>query len=98
MLLWPVTDPDFETSPSNEFSEGRFLIKSMMKWFWDNYLPGADKRKEIDASPLQAEIDELKGLPPALIQAAENDVLRDEGEAYEAGIPVTLTKICRPYP
>jgi acetyl esterase/lipase len=69
----------------------------MMIWFWDNYLPDTKRRKEIYASPLQATLNELKGLPPALIQTAENDVLRDEGEAYarkldEAGVPVTLTR------
>jgi len=69
----------------------------MMIWFWDNYLPDVKKRKEIFASPLQASLDQLEGLPPALIQTAENDVLRDEGEAYarkldEAGVPVTLAR------
>ncbi|WP_336960349.1 alpha/beta hydrolase [Chryseobacterium contaminans] len=97
VLLWPVADADFETVSYNEFSEGRFLTKNMMKWFWDNYLPDAEKRKEIYASPLQASIEQLKGLPPALVQTAENDVLRDEGEAYarklnEAGVEVTLTR------
>lgn len=97
VLLWPVTDSDFETVSYNEFSEGRFLTKNMMKWFWDNYLPDTEKRKEIYASPLQASLEQLKGLPPALVQTAENDVLRDEGEAYarklnEAGVEVTLTR------
>ena len=69
----------------------------MMIWFWDNYLPDKKRRTEIYASPLQATLEQLKGLPPALIQTAENDVLRDEGEAYarkldEAGVPVTLTR------
>lgn len=97
VLLWPVTDTNFETESYNLFANGRFLTKNMMKWFWDNYLPDTAKRKEIYASPLQADADQLKGLPPALIQTAENDVLRDEGEAYarkldEAGVPVTLTR------
>ena len=97
VLLWPVTDANFETVSYNEFAEGRFLTKNMMKWFWDNYLPDENKRKEIYASPLQASVDQLKGLPPALVQTAENDVLRDEGEAYarkldQAGVPVTLTR------
>ena len=51
------------------------------------------QRKEKYASPLQASLEELKGLPPALIQVAENDILRDEGEAYgrkleQAGVKV----------
>jgi acetyl esterase/lipase len=97
VMLWPVTDANFETGSYNEMGKGRFLTKKMMEWFWDNYLPQKKKRGEIYASPLKASIDQLKGLPPALIQTAENDVLRDEGEAYarkldEAGVPVTLTR------
>ena len=97
VLLWPVTDANFETGSYKEFSEGRFLTRNMMTWFWDNYLPDKKVREEIYASPLQAALEQLKGLPPALIQTAENDVLRDEGEAYarkldEAGVPVTLTR------
>lgn len=97
VLLWPVTDARFTTGSYEEMAEGRFLTKKMMVWFWDNYLPDRKKREEIYASPLNASVDQLKGLPPALIQTAENDVLRDEGEAYarkldEAGVPVTLTR------
>ncbi len=97
LLLWPVTDADFETESYNLFADERFLTKNMMKWFWDNYLPDREKRKESYASPLRASVEQLKGLPPALVQTAENDVLRDEGEAYarklnEAGVAVTLTR------
>ena len=97
VLLWPVTDANFETGSYKDLGEGRFLTKNMMIWFWDNYLPDAEKRKEIYASPLNATLEQLSGLPPALVQTAENDVLRDEGEAYarkleEAGVPVTLTR------
>mgnify|MGYP006166632485 FL=1 len=97
VLLWPVTDANFETESYNLYANGRFLTKNMMKWFWDNYLPEVEKRKEIYASPLQATVEQLKGLPEALVQTAENDVLRDEGEAYarklnEAGVKVTLAR------
>ncbi len=69
----------------------------MMKWFWDNYTTDAAKRKEITASPGQATVDQLRGLPPAFIQTAESDVLRDEGEAYgskldAAGVNVTSVR------
>jgi acetyl esterase/lipase len=97
VLLWPVTNADFETGSYNQFATGRFLTKNMMKWFWDNYTTSADDRKNIYASPLQATENQLKELPPAVIQTAENDVLRDEGEAYarkldNAGVAVTLTR------
>ncbi len=97
VMLWPVTDANFDTGSYTAMGEERFLTRNMMIWFWDNYLPDKDTRKEIYASPLQASLEQLKGLPPALIQTAENDVLRDEGEAYarklnEAGVKVTLTR------
>jgi len=42
-------------------------------------LPDRAQRAEITASPLQASVDQLRGLPPALIINGEHDVLRDEG-------------------
>jgi acetyl esterase/lipase len=81
-LMWPVTDASFDTSSYREFAEGRFLTRNMMKWFWDNYTTNPSDRMEIYASPLRAMTEELRGLPPALIQTAGNDVLRDEGEEY----------------
>jgi acetyl esterase/lipase len=47
-----------------------------MKWYWDNYTSNQTNRKEPIVSPLQASIEELKGLPPALIINGEFDVLR----------------------
>lgn len=95
LLLWPVTDADFSRESWTKYAEGRFLTAGMMKWMWDNYLPDVEKRKEYYASPFQASLEELKGLPPALVQLAENDILHDEGLAYarkldEAGVPTTI--------
>jgi len=97
VLLWPVTDANFETGSYQQFDHGYFLTRNMMKWFWDNYTTDAAKRAEITASPLRASTAQLKGLPPALVQTAELDVLRDEGEAYAraldaAGVEVTATR------
>jgi acetyl esterase/lipase len=69
----------------------------MMQWFWNAYAPDAAKRREIYASPLQATTDQLKGLPPALVQVAGADVLRDEGLAYarhldDAGVDTTAVR------
>ena len=68
-----------------------------MQWFWNNYTTDPKQRAEIYASPLQASVEQLKGLPPALVQTAEFDVLRDEGEAYArkldaAGVTVTAVR------
>jgi acetyl esterase len=98
LLFWPVANDDFETKTYHKFSKDRFLTRNMMKWFWDNYTAKTEHRNEIYASPLKAPLSKLKGLPPALVQVAENDVLRDEGEAYarkmdEAGVPVTLVRV-----
>jgi len=97
VLMWPVTDAGFDTASYKQYANGYFLTKNMMTWFWDSYTRDAAKRKEVYASPLQASLQQLKGLPPALIQTAEFDVLRDEGEAYgrkldQAGVDVTVTR------
>ncbi len=98
LLFWPVTNANFETESYDKFATLGFLTKNMMKWFWDNYAAKKEHRNEIYASPLKAPLSKLKGLPPTLVQIAENDVLRDEGEAYarnmdEAGVPVTLVRV-----
>lgn len=97
VMLWPVTDARFDTASYDQFADGHFLTKNMMKWFWDNYAVSEKDRNNILASPLRATTEQLKGLPPTLIQTAELDVLRDEGEAFgrkldAAGVPVTVTR------
>ncbi|MGB9090061.1 MAG: alpha/beta hydrolase [Pseudomonas farsensis] len=96
-LLWPVTDANFNNGSYNQFAEGHFLTRNMMQWFWDSYTTDPKQRNDIHASPLRASLDQLKGLPPALVQTAEMDVLRDEGEAYArklnaAGVRVTAVR------
>lgn len=93
ILFYPVTDANFETASYKEFADGPWLTKAAMKWFWKNYLPDEGKRMHYTASPLQASIKQLHGLPPTLIMTNEFDVLRDEGEALahkliEAGVKV----------
>lgn len=97
VLFWPVTNASFEDASYDEFEQGHFLTRPMMKWFWDAYTTDANQRREIYVSPLQATTAQMKGLPPTLIITAEKDVLRDEGEAYgrkldAAGVPVVTTR------
>lgn len=96
-LMWPVTDHDFNTGSYQTYRQGHFLTRPMMQWFWNAYTTDPAQRAQKYASPLRASIDELKGLPPALVATAELDVLRDEGEAYgrkldAAGVEATVTR------
>ncbi|MDX2389412.1 MULTISPECIES: alpha/beta hydrolase [unclassified Streptomyces] len=97
VLFYPVTDAAFDTGSYHQFSEGYFLRRDGMRWFWDQYTTDEAQRAEITASPLRATTEQLTGLPPALVITAEADVLRDEGEAYAsklraAGVPVTAVR------
>lgn len=97
VLLWPVTAARFDTASYLHYAEGRFLTRNMMMWFWDHYTTNPEERASIYASPLRAETEQLRGLPPAWVTVAENDVLRDEGEAYarklnDAGVDVTAVR------
>ncbi|MEU6782915.1 alpha/beta hydrolase [Nonomuraea angiospora] len=97
LLFYPVTDAGFDTGSYDQFATGYFLSRDGMRWFWDQYTTDPAQRAEITASPLRASLDELAGLPPALVIVAEADVLRDEGEAYAAklraaGVPTTAVR------
>src|SRR3954463_1650346 len=97
VLFYPVTDASFDTDSYHQFAEGYFLRRDAMQWFWDQYTVDTAQHAEITASPLRASLDELAGLPPALVITGEADVLRDEGEAYAnklraAGVPVTAVR------
>jgi acetyl esterase len=94
LLFYPVTDGSMSSDSYREFAEGPWLTRAGMAWFWDQYLPDIAKRSDVRASPLNASVEELTGLPRTLLIVDENDVLRDEGEAYGrklalAGVNVT---------
>ena len=82
LLYYPVTNDNFNTTSYHEFSEGYYLDRDSMKWFWNQYIPDVRMRNYIVATPLKASLEQLKNLPKALIITAEADVLRDEGMAY----------------
>ncbi|MEV6157002.1 alpha/beta hydrolase [Nonomuraea sp. NPDC052129] len=96
-LYYPVTDAAQDTDSYREFADGPYLTAKAMAWFWDAYTTDPDQRAEITASPLRTTLDDLAGLPPAFVIVDENDVLRDEGEAYArkltaAGVPTTSVR------
>jgi acetyl esterase len=97
VLFYPVTDGDMDSASYETYASGPWLSRPAMEWFWDSYLPDTERRSEPLASPLQAPMQQLRGLAPALVVNGEHDVLRDEGEAYarklsQAGVPVTQVR------
>lgn len=97
VLLIPATDASVDTDSYHRYGTGRFLARSFMEYGWNLYAPDAKSRDNPYVSPLRASAEELKGLPPALVITAENDPLRDEGEAYsrklkEAGVNVAAVR------
>jgi acetyl esterase len=95
LLVYPVCDFAGDTPSYAENAEGFGLSRGTMDWFARNYLRSDDDVASPEASPLRAE--DLSGVAPALVQTAEFDPLRDEGEAYagrlaDAGVPVRLTR------
>jgi acetyl esterase len=97
VLFYPVTDTAMDTGSYAAFQDGPWLTKPAMKWFANAYWPDEAARASILAAPLKASVEQLRGLPDALVITAENDVLRDEGEAYarkltQAGVRVTATR------
>ena len=97
VLMIPATDASVDTDSYHEYGTGRFLARAFMKYGWDLYAPDEKTRDNPYVSPLRASEGELAGLPPALVITAENDPLRDEGEAYahklmDAGVPVIATR------
>ena len=90
VLLYPVTDANFDTPSYLEFAEGHGLEREAMRWFWQQYMGRQDPSQPV-ASPLRAK--SLAGLPSAYVVTAEYDTLRDEGDAYavameDAGVSV----------
>jgi len=97
VLMIPATDASVDTASYHEFATGRFLARAFMKYGWDRYAPDEQTRNSPYVSPLRASSEELRGVAPALVITAENDPLRDEGEAYarklkESGVAVTAVR------
>lgn len=91
ILVYPVTEDNFETGSYLDPANALMLTGESMQWFWDLYVPEADDRARWDAAPAKAA--SLAGVAPAAVLVAEHDVLHDEGRAYaraltDANVPV----------
>jgi acetyl esterase len=94
VLIYPITDCNFNTPSYIENKEGYMLSRDLMKWFWNHFIEDEGQANDPYVSPLRAK--NFNDLPQALIITAGYDPLRDEGQAYgkklqEAGVKVTLS-------
>ncbi|MGN6310222.1 MAG: alpha/beta hydrolase [Xanthobacteraceae bacterium] len=93
LLLYPCVDVDFQRPSYISEAQAPYLKAAEMVWFWNQYCPDAQQRKNPLAVPMRCE--NLSNLPPAFVVVAEHDPLRDDGHAYAerlrtAGVPVTF--------
>jgi acetyl esterase len=80
-LVYPVADFRMETESYRKYATGcGILTAEAMRWFRGHYLRTMEDASDWRASPGLAP--ELTGVAPAIVVAAECDVLRDEGFAY----------------
>jgi acetyl esterase len=94
VLFYPVTDYRTDNESYRTFADGPWLTARTMQWMFD--LQGFRGDEGSSAFPLRASIEQLRGLPDALI-ITDDDILRHEGEAYaaklgEAGVRVTAVR------
>jgi acetyl esterase len=94
LLVYPVTDYEFESPSTRENAAGYGLETEHMHWFFDHYARSDADFADWRLSPLRAD---LQALPPALVVTAEYDPLRDQGEAYarkleDAGVTTELIR------
>ena len=95
LLVYPVTEVNYETPSYTENAEGFLLARDAMIWYWEAYLASEADASNPYAAPMKA--DNLAGQPSALVITAEFDPLRDEGEAYgrrlqAAGVETTISR------
>jgi len=80
LLVYPVTDYEFESAAMIDNAEGYFLEAEGMRWFFEHYARTPADYDDPRFSPLRAS--DVSGLARAVVITAEYDPLRDQGEAY----------------
>src|SRR5262245_29387103 len=93
VLFYPVTDAISDNESYRKFAKGPWLTLESAKFF---FAQEGRTGNEPAAWPLRASIEDLRGLPDALV-IVDDDILRDEGEAYadklaQAGVRVTSVR------
>ncbi len=91
LLVYPVTDYEFDSPSMNDNAEGYFLTRTAMRWFYGHYLNDPSEGADPRVSPLRAS--DLAGLAPAYVITAEFDPLRDQGVAYATALAAAGTPV-----
>lgn len=103
ILIYPVTDHESKTGSARGFTDTPGWNAGSNRSMWKLYLRGSDFDRSGGtaapppyAAPLHRR--SFSGLPPAFVEVAEFDPLRDEGIAYaealeQAGVPIELHRI-----
>jgi len=103
ILIYPVTDHETRTASALEFTDTPLWRTASNRNMWRVYLRGSEHQRSGGsappppyAAPLQRE--RFDGLPPAWVEIAEFDPLRDEGRRYAemleaAGVPMALREV-----
>lgn len=99
LLVYPVTDVDFDNGSYQDNGTGYNLERQGMIWFWDQYLADRSQVSDPQCAPLRlpADFEGMENLAQAMVITAEYDPLRDEGEAYgrlliEYGVPTAVNR------
>ena len=94
-LKCQILDYPFMDTATDPFSKPQFkqAIPPFMGLAFNNMYSKPEERTNPYVSPVYASLEDLKGLPPAVVITAEHDSLCAEGEKYasmliQAGVPV----------
>jgi acetyl esterase len=95
LLVYPVTDYEFDSPAMVDNAKGYFLEAESMRWFYEHYASCDADFAEWKFSPMRAP--EVAGVAPAVVVTAEFDPLRDQGEYYgkrlqQAGVPTEIVR------
>jgi acetyl esterase len=92
VLIYPYMDPNADTGTRRACTDVFPIDKPTIDWFNELYVPDAARHSEVGAAP--GLVEDVTGLPGAIVLTAGLDPLCDEAKAYAdriaaAGVPLT---------
>lgn len=93
VLLYPFLDPTMSSESHRTRADGYFVTAELLGHYWRTFLGDQPDRFDADVTPLA--VNDLTGLPPAIVVTAGLDPLADEGVDFarrlrDAAVPVVL--------